>query len=49
MISKYMRGRLGNQLFQYATLRYIQEVNGNKDQIFLNFSKYVYSKDFEIL
>lgn len=47
MISKYMRGRLGNQLFQYATLRYIQEVNGNKDQIFLNFSKYVYSKDFE--
>lgn len=47
MIGKYMRGRLGNQLFQYATLRYIQEINGNKDKLILNFSKYVYSKGFE--
>ena len=47
MISKYMRGRLGNQLFQYAAIRYIQEINGNNDIINLNFSKYVYSKNFE--
>ena len=47
MISKYMRGRLGNQLFQYATIRYVQIINGDKDSITLNFSKYVYSKNFE--
>ena len=47
MISKYMRGRLGNQLFQYAAIRYIQEINGNNDDLYLNFSKYVYSKNFE--
>lgn len=45
-ISKYMRGRLGNQLFQYATLRKIQEENGGKDELNLNFSKYIYSLGF---
>ena len=47
MISKYMRGRLGNQMFQYAMIRQIQETNGNKDKIYLNFSKFVYNKNFE--
>ena len=47
MISKYMRGRLGNQLFQYATIRKILICNDNNDEIKLNFSKYVYSKNFE--
>lgn len=47
MISKYMRGRLGNQMFQYAMIRKIQEENNNKDNIYLNFSKYVYSKGFD--
>lgn len=46
MISKNIRGRLGNQFFQYAAMRYIQEVNGNNDELALNFSKYVYSKNF---
>ena len=47
MISKYMRGRLGNQMFQYAMIREIQEKNGNTDKIYLNFSKYIKSKNFE--
>ena len=47
MIKKYMRGRLGNQMFQYAMIRAIQEENGNLDKIYLNFSKYVYSKGFK--
>lgn len=48
MISKYMRGRLGNQLFQFAAIRYIQKVNNKENEkIYLNFSKYIYSKGFE--
>lgn len=46
MIKKYMRGRLGNQMFQYAMIRAIQEKNGNLDKIYLNFDKYVYAKGF---
>ena len=46
-LGKYMRGRLGNQLFQYAALRQIQEKNGGSDRLLLNFSRYVYSKGFD--
>jgi hypothetical protein len=46
MVSKFMRGRLGNQLFQYATARKIQLINDDKELSF-NFSKYVESKGFE--
>ncbi|MBQ3292945.1 alpha-1,2-fucosyltransferase [Candidatus Saccharibacteria bacterium] len=46
-IGKYMRGRLGNQLFQYAAMRQVQEINGNKDKLYINFSRYVYSLGFE--
>ena len=46
-IYKNMRGRLGNQLFQYAAMRMIQETNNNADDLYLNFSKYVYSLGFK--
>lgn len=46
-VAKYMRGRLGNQLFQYAALRYIQEINHDGGGMRLNFSKYVYSLGFK--
>lgn len=46
-ISKYMHGRLGNQFFQYATLRQIQEINGGTSTLKLNFSKCIYSKGFD--
>lgn len=46
MVSKFMRGRLGNQLFQYATARKIQLLN-NDDSLNFDFTKYVESKGFE--
>ncbi|MBP3766507.1 MAG: alpha-1,2-fucosyltransferase [Bacilli bacterium] len=47
MIFKNMSGRLGNQMFQYAMVRKIQEDNSNKDKLILNFKKNVYSKGFK--
>lgn len=41
MIRKEMVGRLGNQMFQYATIRALQELNGEDEIIELSFKKYV--------
>lgn len=39
MISKHMIGRLGNQMFQYATIRAFQEKYRKNDEILLDFSE----------
>lgn len=44
MIQKHVIGRLGNQMFQYATVRSFQIKNRPNDQILLDFSE-VYEKD----
>ena len=44
MIQKHMIGRLGNQMFQYATVRAFQIKNRPNDDILLDFSE-VYEKD----
>lgn len=44
MISKHVIGRLGNQMFQYATVRAFQLKYRPNDQILLDFSE-VYDKD----
>ena len=44
MISKHVIGRLGNQMFQYATVRAFQLKYRTNDQILLDFSE-VYDKD----
>lgn len=46
-ISKYIRGRLGNQLFQYASARQLQETSGGDVELVFNFSRYVNSLDFQ--
>ena len=45
-VAKYMRGRLGNQFFQYAAMRQIQEINRDGGEMYLNFSRYIYSLRF---
>lgn len=44
MIQKHVIGRLGNQMFQYATVRAFQIKNRPNDEILLDFSE-VYEKD----
>ncbi len=44
MINKHVIGRLGNQMFQYATVRAFQIKNRPNDKILLDFSE-VYQKD----
>lgn len=44
MIQKHVIGRLGNQMFQYATVRAFQIKNRPDDEILLDFSE-VYEKD----
>lgn len=43
MIQKHVIGRLGNQMFQYATVRAFQIKNRPNDEILLDFSE-VYEK-----
>ena len=38
MISSYISGRLGNQLFQYAYVRFLLFKRGNKEELQFNFS-----------
>lgn len=47
MIKKEMVGRLGNQMFQYAAMRAIQELNGNEDDMVISFDKYVKKRGFK--
>lgn len=44
MVNKEMVGRLGNQMFQYAAIRAIQELNNDKGEIQVSFKKYVESR-----
>lgn len=39
MLCKYIKGRLGNQLFQYATLRAFQEKYFKEEELVLSFKK----------
>ena len=39
MLCKYIKGRLGNQLFQYATLRAFQEKYFKEEELILSFQK----------
>ena len=47
MISKEFIGRLGNQMFQYAAMRAVQELNNDKETICISFDKYVEARGFK--
>lgn len=47
MVSKEMVGRLGNQMFQYAAIRAVQELNNDDEAICISFKKYVEARGYK--
>lgn len=48
MVYKEMRGRLGNQLFQYAAIKGIlHDIGCDNEKIYLSFDRLVYSRNFK--